>query len=234
MERADKILLFSGGVDSVVAYFYLNKPKCLHVDMFTIYSRMEDESIEKFEENTNCFCYNFSLDLSYFEQPDANIPARNVLLLTMGAYYADNIYLVAQRGEDLGADRCGSFFKRMSQTLTDCHQRKIVCDPVFPGKTKQDMVKFYKEQKLPIQYLLDAYSCYSGQERACSTCPACFRKFIALEYNRIDTSSIIDRGKLLNSSTTINYLKNMKDIHTKYDRKRVKQTLETLKQFGVK
>jgi len=237
MERLDRILLFSGGVDSVVAYYYLNKPNLLYINTNCKYSKQEYDSaynfFEKEMKNNFVSVSYYSLDLSQFEQPDANIPARNALLLTIGSQYADTVYLVVQRGEDSGPDRCGSFFKRMSQMLTDCHQRKIVCDSVFPGKTKCDMVEFYMNSVGNAQYLLDAYSCYSGQEQPCSTCPACFRKFIALEYNGVTTAEYFNIPKLLKSHTTHEYLRKMKSHDNPYDRKRTKQTLKVLKWFEV-
>jgi len=236
MNRHNEILLFSGGVDSVIAYFYLNKPPLLHINTKSKYSEREYSCMLKFDGNVYKDglpkIYTYNIKLSHFEQLDSNIPARNLLLLTIGSQYADTVYLVAQRGEDRGPDRCGSFFKRVSQILTDCHQRKIVCDQVFPSKTKQDMVSWYLKQNLPIEYLLDAYSCYSGYEKPCSTCPACFRKFVGLSYNNIEgLENIYDISKLMNSETTNNYIKKMLHNDLKYDKKRTKQTLSVIRKY---
>ena len=36
-------------------------------------------------------------------------------------------------------------------------------------------------------YLLTSYSCYEGEEQHCGQCKACFRKWVSLENNGIDT-----------------------------------------------
>ena len=44
------VLLFSGGIDSVSAWFYMGKPKCVYVDMMTKYSPKELICIEELEK----------------------------------------------------------------------------------------------------------------------------------------------------------------------------------------
>ena len=76
MTNNNSILLFSGGVDSYIAYYYLNKPKTIYFDIGSEYSRIEYEVTQQLIPNT---IIDNSLNLSSRQLMDINafIPMRN-------------------------------------------------------------------------------------------------------------------------------------------------------------
>lgn len=181
-----KILLYSGGVDSLIAWYYLGFPLRLYVDLGARYSRWERASLLGNAPSRDSVMI---LDLKLwgvYERKDAWLPMRNMLLImTAAAEGADTIYLVAQKGEQSVPDRKPEFFAQMSQMMTEQNKREIVVEPVFPDLDKSAMVGWYLKSGYDPQLLVLAYSCYSGWVHPCGQCAACWRKFIALEDNGI-------------------------------------------------
>ena len=183
-----KILLYSGGIDSLIAWYYLNYPDCLYVDLGTKYSVEEQWNLIAPEGMKLKTITHKSWGIYEFE--DAWLPMRNALLTMLAAAEgADTIYLVAQKGEQGIPDRSPQFFEDMSRFLTLHNKREIVVEPVFPHMDKQEMVKWYLDQGYDPGRLVRAFSCYS-RESPCGRCSACWRKFIALTVNGIKCDHI--------------------------------------------
>ena len=98
-----KILLYSGGMDSLIAWIYLDYPETLYVNLNHRYSQKELDCIEKLPPSPHLYESNYGL---HFEDGDAHIPGRNLLLgMYAAAMGGDEIYLVAQKGEQSIPDR---------------------------------------------------------------------------------------------------------------------------------
>ena len=54
---------------------------------------------------------------------------------------------------------------------------------------RQELVREYVGKGGSIDELLTSYSCYEGGEKHCGQCKACFRKWVSLVNNKIDTPS---------------------------------------------
>lgn len=188
----DDVLLYSGGMDSYIAYHYLKaqgkNPACLYVDLGHRYSMREQGALTQTSMRMPGakFFVEHSVNLGNFEAPDAFIPLRNSFLAHVGSLYADNVHLVVQKGEMNIPDRSEAFFKSTSEYLTQLHGKPITVSTPFSTMTKVDMVKWYIEAGLPLQGLLDTTSCYSGFVYPCGKCGACFRRWVALSLNGIE------------------------------------------------
>ena len=167
---------------------WLSMPNCLHVSGHSRYSKLELASILKFKQRHPEMELNIIKGqewLSSFEEPDANIAARNLLLVDIAAHYGDIIYLICQLGEQSTPDRSPNFFLKLSELLTYLYGHTKTVNPGFPAMTKQDMVKEYLDRDFPVEDLWKTYSCFSSNEDRCGQCAACFRTMVALDYNNI-------------------------------------------------
>jgi len=129
-----------------------------------------------------------TLSLGRWEEDNAHIPLRNSLLAHVGAMWgADRVWLITQQGETDLPDRSFTGYLRMSELLSELNCREVKVDTPFWTMTKVDMVKWYKEQGLPIAGLLATHSCYDAgrDKKPCGNCGACFRRFIAFYLNDI-------------------------------------------------
>ena len=182
-----RILLFSSGIDSLVAWYFLDKPLCLHITSHSRYSDKELMCIYEHEDwhpELNVEIVELEC-LRKFEEADANIPSRNSFFAHIGALYADTIYLVCQRGEQTIPDRSPKFFEDISALLSYLHGRPKRVDTVFSEMTKQDMVAWALSKRVSKEELWSTYSCFSAEPGRCGRCKACLRTAVALDYNNI-------------------------------------------------
>ena len=229
--RESEILLFSGGIDTTIAYYYLNQPPIMFQIFGHRYMLPEFIRVCKFAKKNNSKLHLIqTTNLGQFESEDAWIPGRNLLLVATAALFADKIYLVAQRGEQSEPDRSPEFFSRVSILLTELMKREIVVDCVFPDMTKQDIVGMYLQQGYPLQELLDAHSCFSPGSTHCGKCAACFRRAVSLEYNGIDTSNLFDANPF-EWDGVHGYVQRLQE--GKYEQRRAEQTIEVLKSKNI-
>jgi 7-cyano-7-deazaguanine synthase in queuosine biosynthesis len=179
------ILLFSGGLDSLIAWYYLNEPKCLYVNLghkYNIKERIATDSISKAVGMD--LTVDNRLSMGDFEREDAYIPMRNSFLAHIASLYGDKIWIVAQKGEMDIPDRSPKFFNEITDLLKFLNGNlNIQVSTPFSDMTKTDMVSWYVEQGLPIDILKLTSSCYNGDR--CGTCPACFRRWVSMELNSI-------------------------------------------------
>jgi len=91
------ILLFSGGLDSFVAWHFLNNPPTLYVGLGHRYMVHEIEMVKKLIPAT--IMETNMLNLGAWEKKDANIPLRNAFLVMIASYYDKDVALIVQQGE---------------------------------------------------------------------------------------------------------------------------------------
>lgn len=216
----NRVLLYSGGLDSLIAWYYLDKPEALYVDIGHRYRSKEVEAIKKLPIYYKTAYSNWGM----FEEDNAHIPGRNLIF---GMYAAargyDKIYLVAQKGEQNVPDRTSKFFEEMSKILSFHFERDIKFINPFPDMTKTEMVRWYIDNNLPINDLLTSISCYSKEPGHCGRCSSCFRKFVSLTVNEIKcrhifSDNIVQWGK-------DNYLPNI-DKYPDYRKNDILKVLE--------
>lgn len=133
------------------------------------------------------------IDLGIFERDDAIIPNRNAHLTLLASHFGETIWLGSVHG-DRSFDKDEKFYTRMEDLLNHMWQaqhwteeRRFSISSPFKDRTKTDLVNEYITFGGNQLYLLTSYSCYEGEEQHCGQCKACFRKWVSLENNGIDT-----------------------------------------------
>lgn len=192
IDQMEQILLFSGGLDSLIAWYYLDKPVCLYVPLGHRYQTQEERAIQNIKNtvqymgDTMKVLTHTGINLGVFEDNEANIPARNMFLATLGAEYANKVYMVFQQGERGIPDRSDAFLKKSSAMLSLLFGHNKEVDSPFEDKTKVDMVRWFVET-MGIEdagkLIRASWSCYSFGDTHCGRCSACIRRFISLKCN---------------------------------------------------
>lgn len=218
------ILLYSG-LDSYLAWHYLGKPQTIY---FKLGHRYQDQEIKCINDTIPGTIIEDCLKLGKWEHPDAFIPLRNDLLIRLASLYDDEIVLVVQKGELELEDRSPKFLNDIQESLSYLHKKPIKVWSPFMDMTKQQMVKWYVEQGLPVEDLLKTRSCYAPTEIPCGECPACFRRWVAFAYSGIEEPMANDITKWSGLQSYIDKLKN-----GKYEVTRTDETLEVLQRKGL-
>lgn len=185
---ANEILLFSAGADSFPAWHYLGKPPALYFDLGHRYRDHEYEAISTLaRRHAIDLSISRELDLAAWEEPDGIIPLRNLYFVMLASHRADLIWCVGVKG-DHTADKSPESFERISQLVSDLTGRTIRVDSPFWDRTKTEIVGWYLDQGLPVDDLLDTFSCLApGKSRMhCGRCSACLRRWISFTNNGIE------------------------------------------------
>jgi 7-cyano-7-deazaguanine synthase in queuosine biosynthesis len=196
-------------MDSIIGWFYLstNNPVVpLYARLGHRYQSQELEALEHIQHLLSLlptrFPFKFEQSMALgaygknYEQSDANIPARNLLLAVEAANRgATEIAIVCQADERTLPDRNEMFFKRSSDLLSQLYEKHVRVSPVFQEWDKTDMVNWFLDtHDLDLSYqdrvnvLLATTACYQPVEidkkhQQCGNCPACFRRAVALINN---------------------------------------------------
>ena len=230
MLKTQKILCISGGVDSVIAYFYLNRPKSVYFNLNTRCTRKELRCIRRLRQFGIDPSIDNSLKLGKWERPDAYLPLRNLILASTASNYSNNIYIIGIKGDNC-PDKSEKAYKLMSKHLTEISKpedRPIQVLSPFWNMTKSDIINWLikKKGKIFVQRLLQtSVSCYSKGLKSCGKCPSCFRKAVAMSYCGLNIDFFEN-----NIRTWEKIPKYIKKFRTGfYDYQRTKETLEVLK-----
>jgi len=225
------VLLFSGGVDSYIAYHYLKKPKTVYFDTGSEYAKQEIAVIKKLVPDT---IIDKSLCLTERQSHDKNafVPMRNLYLAMLATHYGDNICLAGLK-DDVVNDKNEAIFGEFTKLLSVLNEKPITVFSPFWDWTKADVVKWFSEEhpKL-VKDLVDvSISCYTPKDgKSCRTCPSCFRKWTALwvndiktdfnnwnliaEYHRKAEKGVYDKQRNFNIMRTINEYRKYKKLKT--------------------
>jgi 7-cyano-7-deazaguanine synthase in queuosine biosynthesis len=178
------ILLFSGGIDSYIAWHFLDKPPTIYFDLQTPYSQKEIRIIKQLIPST---FIDRSLNLSYRQKGDnAYIPFRNLYLAMLASWYSDQIIIAGVKDDDV-SDKNEFIFGEFSNLLSKMENKRILVQSPFWNLTKEEIVKWYLSKNLNPKNLLNTVSCYSSENtNYCGKCPSCFRKWCALYANGFD------------------------------------------------
>ena len=201
MENED-IILFSGGLDSFIAYYYFNhiypeldEPKLLYVPLNHRYQSKEIEACGRLVAEGAIPEYKISrtkFNFQEVEKEDAHIPMRNLYLVlaAMSESKSDHttVWLISQQGERQIPDRSLDFFTQTEKYINNYYKEdRMILDTLFSTKTKPEMVEWYLESGYPERYLHLTTSCYSGvTDFPCGECSACFRRWVAFELNDVN------------------------------------------------
>ena len=219
------ILLFSGGLDSYIAWHYLDRPKTLYCNLGHRYAPHELETVKKLIPAT---IIDDRLNLADWELRDATIPHRNVFLAMIASHYDKDVILVVQQGEMEIPDRSVKFFNEIAEWIGFLDDNVVTLSSPFFKMTKTEMVKWYIDEGLDVETLISTRSCFSPGDFPCGDCAACFRRWVAFTNNDIEEHYVSDITKF---SLIQDYIFRMKQ--GEYDPKRTDETFRALTKAGV-
>lgn len=192
--RGKSVLLFSGGMDSLMMAHLLHPDILLVLPHGQTYQEPELVSInqlitEKTLPPSSEVVFATPFSFSKIERDDAIIPSRNAYFILYAANYGETIYLGSVYG-DRSSDKSPEFFKKMEDLLNHLYQeqhwckgRKFTVSAPYKDKTKTELVSLYLKAGGTSRALLLSKSCYVPGKQACGWCKACFRKWVALQNN---------------------------------------------------
>jgi len=192
-----EVLLFSGGMDSLIYAWLLQPDLLLYIPTGARYENTESWWVSQLlfqnmlPQKSEFLTLGGALDLGRYERDDLIVPNRNAHLVLLASHYADTIYLASVYG-DRSTDKDEGFYELMAGLLTHMWQaqhwtaaRRFKIDAPFKDATKRELVKLYLEDGGNPDALRISYSCYRGERKHCGVCKPCFRKRVALELNGI-------------------------------------------------
>lgn len=197
-----KVLLLSGGLDSVCSLFLLKPDYAITINIGIDYNSAESFSVKYFREKykllfgdiTNFITINNVLNLKRYEKEDNEIPMRNLYLIMLAINEIKvlepnieilDIILVVQKDEMDVPDRRFKFFVRAEEILTSLSGININLRLPFLNKDKTDILAEVKNiygEELARSIYMYSYSCYNLNKESiieCGNCKACFRKWVA-------------------------------------------------------
>lgn len=184
---SDSVVLFSGGMDSLIAWEYLGRPDRLYVKMNHKYQDEELRQIRELSLPGKLIVADLS-ELGKYEKDDAEIPLRNLYLsmIAVNLGYVD-IWLSIQKDEMSIPDRTISFMNKASDLLSVLRGSIVHVRTPFEFMDKVDMVTWYIDKGKDIDVLKNTWACYFPVNgKPCGGCGACFRRYVAFKENGLD------------------------------------------------
>ena len=201
MRKLTKILLFSGGSDSVLISHLYSPDFLVYCDLGGQYSKEEIKKIKEgpFGNDPRLKILDFSFLGKYERKSDLILPLRNMYLpmficneFPEDEYGDLDICLGATAGDRV-LDKSPEFTAKFNDIINYLYSpqhwipegRHVNLNIDFKKYTKTEMLKLYKDQGGDIEKLFyDSFSCYNPVDgHECWQCKPCFRKCIAYALN---------------------------------------------------
>lgn len=201
--KLTKVLLFSGGSDSVLNYYLTNPDYLVYINIHGKYSEEEIKKIKSGKFADKVKIIDFPFLGNYERKSDAIIPLRNLYLPMIicnefpAEEYGDlQIILNAGKGDRV-LDKSPEFAQKTSELLSYLYSpqhwipegRKVIIDISSKQYTKTELLKKVIDLGYDVNELLhDSFSCYDpiqGEECMCRNgiCKPCFRKYVSFKLN---------------------------------------------------
>ena len=191
------VLLFSGGMDSVIFNKLLNPDVLLYINSGAHYEKEEQKCLEKLIEKNyidknKLVILKDVVNLSQWERDDKIVPNRNAILMMFSSLYGETLYLGSVSG-DRSFDKDEIFYVRMEDLLNHMweeqhwtEKRTFKIFSPYKDTTKTELVKEYIKQGNNPESLFISFSCYDPKDGvACGHCKPCFRKWVSLINNEV-------------------------------------------------
>lgn len=181
-QRAAQVILYSGGMDSVMLAHKYPDALRLYVD---VRSRYADKELRHLPSDV--VVNSGTLNLGPFERADAIIPGRNMMLAMVAAQFGNQIMLGATAG-DLSTDK-DETFASMATMLSSYMFSGRHFDGTWDVRVtlpiraycKVELVQDFLRHGGSPQALVDSVSCYHPEHVHCGWCKSCIRKWVAFE-----------------------------------------------------
>lgn len=180
-----RVLMFTGGLDSVMLWRILGQPPCLFIAQpGSPYRTNEIDTILRLERLEPALHVSMAEGAEWpGPEPDGHVQHRNLGLIVQVAAIsaAECIYLGSTRGES-SPDKSQAFLRAAGRALSASEHDKIrVCAPLR-GHTKahhlqQHLAKWPDDAPL----LTATRSCYGTDKTPCGECLACYRRWVAFK-----------------------------------------------------
>lgn len=204
-------ILLSGGLDSFIGYHYGKKSGYLmlpiSVDLGHPYAEKERQALANLHIEDEIKYIDAKVVRSDIgKQPTIDswvIPARNLLLATIGAMYSSRVWLSALSTEfnrvAKNADKSYEFFLMASGILTficgmvtdeDGNLRKeTIVESPFKEMSKREIIYWALNNDIKMEEIKKTSSCFAPEKKegsnGCGKCPACFNRKVAMVLNGI-------------------------------------------------
>lgn len=197
-----KILLFSGGLDSVLLDWKVKADILLYVNMKTSYSAAEIRQIENLPPYYTDRLILKELPIGEYEMKDKFLPYRNLLLIGIALQYAPKVYL-GFTGQDNSRDcqlpflkRANSLYRMLSKDNKDrmeWNYSDVSINAPYRSFTKSEMVSDCLKLGMPAEWIQRTRTCYSSvSEKGCGECLPCWNKAVALLNNNLFDKDLFD------------------------------------------
>lgn len=184
-----KILLYSGGMDSYLIDKLWKPDRRIYVDMHTRYSQQEIDCIKKRRNDVEFIDF----PLGQWEREDKIIPLRNLYLPMVICNITgdeDVDICLGATNSDRVLDKSQEYVEKATDLLNYLYQpqwwipngKKVRVNIDYKKYTKEDLLKMYMEQGGDLDKAYnESFSCYEPDEEGnvCHRCKPCFRKFVA-------------------------------------------------------
>lgn len=186
------VILYSGGLDSLVMKAMAPDATLLWVDLGQPYADREWAAVRKTAPHArrlDCRVMNVP---GYVGQNEQIVPGRNLLLVTLAASFGSRVWLGALHGEThpySNRDKSHEFRHTMSGVLTynflPVRSETIVQYPLG-SMTKREVVALGLELGLTVRDFAKTTSCYEQtSDLPCGACAACFHRWIGMTLNDV-------------------------------------------------
>ncbi len=188
-------ILYSGGLDSYIAYFYARAygyvPELVYVDLGHPYAEKEKRAIGK--NGLPCTMLDFSSLYPAIKSRLSNqiIPSRNLLFAVLGGMVNERVWIGALDGEQNGKERDKSerFFQLSTELLTyinNFFQARTIVESPFAQMTKSEVIAWGVANGVPKEKLFDTVSCYDPVHDKCGECLTCYKRYTAFLLNDLE------------------------------------------------
>lgn len=197
-----KVLLFSGGFDSMLQEWLIKPDVLLYVDMKTSYSQREIEALQLLPDSYKQRLIIKELPLGEYERENKYLPYRNLMLGTIAMQYGQHVYF-GFNNEDWASDKDTIFLDKTTSLFRHLNERamgdmgwssnRFSFNAPFKKYTKAEMVREALKAGMPVELIQHTRSCYDGVSKiGCGECNVCVNRAIALLLNDIYTPELFD------------------------------------------
>lgn len=177
------VQLFSGGLDSVLLWHLRRPDDCAYVTWGAPYEASELQAIWQLQRLGGPKVQVLRGAPLLPADQDGHVPHRNLMLLaTVAAHYpaANEILIGSVLGES-SADKSTRFLRAASRVISASEGRDVTVQAPLARGLKRWWVKRYLRAGGDVRLLACTRSCYRGTAVGCGRCPACFRRWQALQ-----------------------------------------------------